>query len=150
MGVEAMMAKSVRPLRRVILHHTASPLASTSVDDILRWHLQRGMSGIGYHFVIAPDGLVHHTRWIQRVGAHTRGHNLDSVGVALIGDFEREQPTESQVGALVRLLEDLKREHGLSRLQLHGDLTATCCPGRNLRARVPLIVQRAGYNLAGE
>ncbi len=145
-----MNAKALRPLRRVILHHTASPLASTSVDDILRWHLQRGMSGIGYHFVIAPDGTIHSTRWIQRVGAHTRGHNLDSVGVALIGNFEREQPTGAQVDALVSLLRSLQQEYGLSRLQLHGDLTPTRCPGRNLRALVPLIVQRAGYNLAGE
>jgi N-acetyl-anhydromuramyl-L-alanine amidase AmpD len=145
-----MSAKALRPLRRVILHHTASPMASTRVDDIARWHLQRGMSGIGYHFVIAPDGAVHATRPIWRVGAHTRGHNLDSVGVALVGNFEREQPTEAQVGALVSLLKSLQQEYGLSRLQLHGDLTATKCPGRNLRVAVPLIVQRAGYNLAGE
>jgi N-acetylmuramoyl-L-alanine amidase len=145
-----MSAKPLRPLRRVILHHTASPMASTSVDDILRWHLQRGMSGVGYHFVIAPDGTIHNTRWIQRVGAHTRGHNLDSVGVALVGNFEREQPTGAQVDALVSLLKSLQQEYGIARLQLHGDLTATKCPGRNLRACVPLIVQRAGYNLAGE
>jgi N-acetylmuramoyl-L-alanine amidase len=145
-----MKAKSLRPLRRVILHHTASAMERTSVDDILRWHLQRGMSGIGYHFVVAPDGVIHSTRWIQRVGAHTRGHNLDSVGIALIGDFERETPTSAQVNALVRLLQELKQEYGLSRLQLHGDLTATRCPGRNLRALVPQIVARAGYNTAGE
>lgn len=145
-----MKATSLRPLQRVILHHTASPIASTRVDDILRWHLQRGMSGIGYHFVVAPDGVIHSTRWIQRVGAHTRGHNLDSVGVALIGNFERETPTSAQVNALVSLLKDLQREYGIARLQLHGDLTATRCPGRNLRALVPQIVARAGYNTGGE
>jgi len=145
-----MKAKSLRPLRRVILHHTASAMANTSVDDILRWHLQRGMSGIGYHFVIAPDGVIHKTRWIQRVGAHTRGHNLDSVGIALIGNFEREQPTSAQVNALVTLLKDLQQEYGLSRLQLHGELTPTKCPGRNLRVLVPQIAARAGYNTAGE
>jgi N-acetyl-anhydromuramyl-L-alanine amidase AmpD len=145
-----MKAKSLRPLQRVILHHTASAMASTSVDDILSWHLQRGMSGIGYHFVIAPDGVIHSTRWIQRVGAHTRGHNLDSVGIALIGNFERETPTSAQVNALVSLLKDLQREYGIARLQSHGDLTPTKCPGRNLRALVPQIAQRAGYNTAGE
>ena len=150
MGAEAMKVKNLRPLRRVILHHTASAMASTSVDDILRWHLQRGMSGIGYHFVIAPDGVIHNTRWIQRVGAHTRGHNLDSVGIALIGNFERETPTSAQVNALVTLLKDLQREYGIARLQLHGDLTPTKCPGRNLRALVPQIATRAGYNTAGE
>jgi N-acetylmuramoyl-L-alanine amidase len=150
MGAEAMKTKSLRPLRRVILHHTASPMASTSVDDILRWHLQRGMSGIGYHFVIDGSGVIHSTRWIQRVGAHTRGHNLDSVGIALIGNFERETPTSAQMNALVTLLKDLQREYGIDRLQLHGDLAATKCPGRNLRALVPQIAARAGYNMAGE
>ena len=42
---------------RTILHHAES--SSCTADDIHQWHLDRGWSGIGYHFFVRKDGSVY-------------------------------------------------------------------------------------------
>ena len=40
----------------IILHHAEASRAS--VEEVNRWHLERGWTGIGYHFYIRKDGKV--------------------------------------------------------------------------------------------
>ena len=43
----------MRPLNRVILHSTATPEGrDVTVDVIRKWHVDKGWTDIGYHFVI--------------------------------------------------------------------------------------------------
>ena len=39
---------------RIILHHAAA--ASCTAEDVHRWHLAHGWSGIGYHYFVSKDG----------------------------------------------------------------------------------------------
>ena len=39
---------------RAILHHASAK--TCSAEDIHRWHLDRGWSGAGYHFLVRKDG----------------------------------------------------------------------------------------------
>jgi hypothetical protein len=56
------------------------------VEAIRKWHVdERGWKDIGYHFLITKNGDVHKCRDISEVGAHAKGHNLDSVGICLTG-----------------------------------------------------------------
>jgi len=91
----------MRDIREIIVHCTASPWGD--VEAIDHWHKQRGWRGIGYHYVILnvyphyenyksgmpellADGEVQEGRPVHEVGAHCYGHNLHSIGVALVGD----------------------------------------------------------------
>jgi N-acetylmuramoyl-L-alanine amidase len=68
------------------MHCTATPATSDiGAADVHRWHLQRGWSGIGYHFVIRRNGNVEHGRDIQKKGAHVAGFNANSIGISLAG-----------------------------------------------------------------
>ena len=58
---------------RIILHHAES--SSCTADDIHQWHLDRGWSGIGYHFFVRKDGSVYRGRPENTVGAHASGAN---------------------------------------------------------------------------
>jgi len=87
--------------KKVILH------CSDTVDgvhcdivDIDRWHRERGMKSCGYQFVILPDGTLQTGRGMEELGAHTRGYNLGSIGICLIG---RNQFTEQQLETLIGL-----------------------------------------------
>ena len=72
----------MRNLSRIIIHCSATREGQdVSVDTIRRWHEDRGWSDIGYHFVIGIDGTIHRGRDIDKIGAHTYRHNLDSIGV---------------------------------------------------------------------
>lgn len=76
----------MRELTHIVLHCTATPATSDiGVAEIHRWHLQRGWSGIGYHFVIRRCGTVEYGRDIEKKGAHVAGFNAHSVGISLAG-----------------------------------------------------------------
>ena len=45
---------------RIILHHAQAK--TCSVEDIHQWHLKKGWSGIGYHFLVRKDGTIYQGR----------------------------------------------------------------------------------------
>lgn len=76
----------MRPLNRIILHSTATPEGrDVTVEEIRDWHLARGWNDIGYHFVIYRNGTIKKGRDVSEQGAHTLGHNEDSIGIVYVG-----------------------------------------------------------------
>jgi N-acetylmuramoyl-L-alanine amidase len=133
----------MRKITTVIVHHTASP-SNTTIEDIKAWHTKRGFYGIGYHYVIDPNGKIHSTRPVARTGAHARGHNADSIGVALIGNFEKTYPTGAQLDALDGLILILKEEFHVKRLIGHKDAGKTACPGKYLYPHLDRLAEKHG------
>ena len=75
----------------IVIHCTAtkaSAMDSVTAADVDRWHKARGWRGIGYHFVIEADGNISPGRAINERGAHVRGYNDVSIGVALVGGLD--------------------------------------------------------------
>ena len=61
----------MRKIKEIIIHCSATKEGRNfTVADIDRWHRERGMRCIGYHFVIYRDGSIHVGRAIEEVGAH--------------------------------------------------------------------------------
>jgi N-acetylmuramoyl-L-alanine amidase len=119
----------MRKIAKIIVHHTG---VDTTLERLRASVIQRGYSDIPYHFVIDTDGTLHATRPITRMGAHCKGHNADSIGIALMGNLDKTPPTEAQVAALLRLIADLRTKWPVPVVG-HGDLRPTACPGRYLR-----------------
>jgi len=72
----------MRRITKIILHCTATPEGrDVSVDEIRQWHLDRGWSDIGYHYVIDINGNLQDGRPLTRAGAHVRGYNKGSIGI---------------------------------------------------------------------
>ena len=120
----------MRTIRKIIVHHSASP--AVSMEKIEEWHIERGFSEIGYHFVVQAGGFVRLGRKLDRIGAHCKGHNSDSLGVCVVGSFENGQPVPgSQWVALVAIVGDLLRQFDLSVRDVYGhkELGRTLCPG---------------------
>mgnify|MGYP003677575917 CR=1 FL=1 len=68
-----------RTINKIIVHHSASGSAVTTVEKIRKWHVEgNGWSDIGYHFIVHLDGSVHAGRPVERSGAHVRGFNSTS------------------------------------------------------------------------
>jgi hypothetical protein len=58
-------------------------------DEIRKWHVdQNGWDDIGYHSVVRRNGVLEQGRNIAIPGAHVRGHNSDSIGIALVGGVD--------------------------------------------------------------
>lgn len=116
---------------RIILHHAAA--SQCNVDDIDRWHKQKGYSCIGYHFFIKKNGTIYSGRQENAVGAHAYQNNYNSIGICFEGDFEKEQMTDTQVEAGKELVAYLKNKYNISKVQKHSDVNSTSCPGKNFR-----------------
>jgi len=124
-----------RKITELILHHTVSP-KDTTLSQIRKWHEDRGLGqGVQYHFVIPGSGDVIQARSPKLVGNHCKGHNENSIGIALCGNFELEGPTEFQLEALKGLLLKLCKKHNLHAWDIykHKDRVTpgyTLCPGK--------------------
>ena len=129
------MKKSRRTITEIIIHCSATPEGKDyTVDDITRWHKQRGFTTIGYHYVVYRDGSIHDGRDVDVAGAHCTGHNSHSIGVCYVGgiDAESRQPkdtrTEAQKASMLSLLIDLKKMYPGAKIHGHRDFAAKACP----------------------
>ena len=104
-----------RSLKLAIVHHTVTPntytraQAAAIVRGIEYFHVRgNGWNDIGYNFLVDRFGTVYEGRGggIDRrvVGAHAAGFNTGTVGVSLLGTFQRVAPSRPMQSALVRLL----------------------------------------------
>ena len=114
----------------IVMHHIAARVAS--VQDINTWHLRdNGWSGgIGYHLYIRKNGDVYEGRPLDVIGAHTRGWNHHSVGIALEGDFMQEYPSIHQIASAIEAIRHVKNIYGNIAILKHKDCNNdTTCPG---------------------
>lgn len=75
-----------RPINKIIIHCSATDWRhDIGAWDIDLWHKGRGWDGVGYHGVIRLNGKWEWGRDLSKVGAHTKGHNRESIGICLIG-----------------------------------------------------------------
>lgn len=122
--------KKLSPLGAVeyiVIHHTDS--GDVPVETIDNWHVNRGWSGVGYHYIVRKNGDVEKGRPDDKLGAHVQGHNHHSIGVVLTGNFMSDVPAGAQMDALDKLLVELKRKHPKAKVVRHRDLQNTSCPG---------------------
>ena len=124
-----------RNIKEIIVHCSATPEGKDfTVADIKRWHLARGFSDIGYHYVIYRDGSIHTGRDESIIGAHCTGHNTNSIGVCYIGGCvsngktPKDTRTPQQKQSLVKLLKELKTKYPQASIHGHRDFSSKACP----------------------
>lgn len=127
----------------IVIHHSANN--SDTPKSIDRYHREeRHMeNGMAYHFVIGngvkmTDGEIHvGHRWKNQIqGGHLRSADLNevSIGICLVGNFERTRPTDKQMESLEALVTYLMKQAGISKANvtthtlIHRNHTK--CPGR--------------------
>lgn len=115
--------------KRIILHHAESK--NCTADDIHRWHLANGWAGIGYHFFVRKDGSIYRGRPENKLGAHAKGANSDSIGICFEGSYMTETMPNAQLKAGQELVSYLKGKYGITKVQRHKDVCSTNCPGTN-------------------
>ncbi len=125
----------MRDINRIIVHCTATPEGrDVTVGEVRAWHLARGWSDIGYHYLITLNGTVEVGRPESKVGAHVSGHNKDSIGIAYAGGMDKayknpkDTRTTEQKEALIWLIDELKRRYPGSTVHGHNEYSSKACP----------------------
>lgn len=125
----------MRKINEIIVHCAATPEGKNfKAADIDRWHRERKMKCIGYHYVVDLDGTVEPGRPESEIGAHCLGHNQYSIGVCYVGGLAadgktpKDTRTAAQKEALLALLNKLRAKYPNASIHGHRDFAAKACP----------------------
>lgn len=130
----------MREITSIIVHCSATPEGrDVSTEEIRQWHLDRGWSDIGYHYVVELDGTIADGRPVEKVGAHASGHNKNSIGVCYVGGVDsnmepKDTRTNEQAVSLVELIRDLKEQYPEASVIGHRDVSDKACPSFDAQA----------------
>jgi hypothetical protein len=127
----------------IIVHNSGTRQGSARVFDYYHRHVRRMKNGLAYQFVIGNGTSTRNgqieigERWIKQMrGGHVHSDYMNNIGlgICLVGDFNRDQPTRAQLEACEELIRYLQERCG-SKMQVrpHREVNpprwATDCPG---------------------
>lgn len=137
---------SKRIIKKIIIHSSATPEGrDVKIEDIRRWHLDRGYLDIGYHYVIDIHGIIHTGRDVNTAGGHCKSHNNDSIGICYVGGVDKKMVmkdtlNDNQYKSLIQLLKDLCVNYSISPDNIYGhrDFAPTGCPSFDVKERIKM------------
>jgi len=125
----------MRLVKEIIIHCSATREGQqVTVDTIRDWHLDKGWNDIGYHFYIDLDGTINKGRDIDKMGAHCKGHNRNSIGICYCGGVEtdvktpKDTRTQEQKDSLLHVLKTLKAIYPGAVIYSHSEFANKACP----------------------
>lgn len=105
----------------IVVHNSGTRQGNARAFDYYHKHVRRMQNGLAYHFVIGNgtstgNGQVEvGDRWRRQInGGHVHSDYLNniSLGICLVGDFNRDQPTRAQLDACEELVRYLRQRCG--------------------------------------
>jgi hypothetical protein len=115
---------------------------AVSWGAIRKWHMglhpkspyrTEPWSDIGYHWgveYVGVDAEVLMGRMPDVMGAHAGGHNSYTLGVCVVGDFDKYPPSEIIWNKTVVLCRWIVKEFGIKEVLAHREISETkTCPG---------------------
>ncbi len=105
----------------IIVHNSGTRQGNARIFDYYHRHVRRMRNGLAYHFVIgngtsSGNGEIEvGDRWRRQInGGHVHSDYLNniSLGICLVGDFNRDQPTRAQLDSCEELIRYLRARCG--------------------------------------
>ncbi len=135
------------PWQFIVVHNSGTRQGNARVFDYYHRHVRHMQNGLAYHFVIGNgtstgNGQIEvGDRWRRQInGGHVHSDNLNNIalGICLVGDFNRSQPTAAQLQSCEELIRYLRQRCGkvgnhYMLVKPHREMNpprwATDCPG---------------------
>jgi len=121
--IEAIRRAPVKKRRWqfIVVHNSGTRQGNARVFDYYHRHVRRMQNGLAYHLVIGNgtstgNGQIEvGDRWRRQInGGHVHSDYLNniSLGICLVGDFNRDQPTRAQLDSCEELIRYLRERCG--------------------------------------
>jgi N-acetyl-anhydromuramyl-L-alanine amidase AmpD len=143
-NIEAIRRAPVQRARWkfVIVHNSGTRQGNARAFDYYHRKVRRMRNGMAYHFVIGNGtssrngGIEIGDRWRRQVnGGHVHSDYMNNIGlgICLVGDFNRDQPTRAQLESTEELIRYLRERCGSLVVRPHREVNpprwSTDCPG---------------------
>ena len=109
------------PWQFIVVHNSGTRQGNARVFDYYHRHVRHMPNGLAYHFVIGNgtstgNGQIEvGDRWRRQInGGHVHSDNLNNIalGICLVGDFNRSQPSPAQLQSCEELIRYLRQRCG--------------------------------------
>ena len=131
---------------RITVHHEGGALSTVrdktavaaEIDSVYAGHRSRNYADIAYHFIIDRGGCVWEGRSLAYEGAHVSHQNKNNLGILVLGNYEKQNPTPESLKALKAMVLSFRKRFGIKHHRVYGhrDLGASLCPGTKLYPHV--------------
>jgi hypothetical protein len=105
----------------IVVHNSGTRQGNAAAFDYYHRNIRRMRNGLAYHFVIGNGTSTGNgeievgDRWRRQInGGHVHSDYLNniSLGICLVGDFNRDQPTRAQLDCCEELIRYLRQRCG--------------------------------------
>jgi len=105
----------------IVVHNSGTRQGNAAAFDYYHRRIRRMQNGLAYHFVIGNgtstgNGQIEvGDRWRRQInGGHVHSDYLNNIalGICLVGDFNRDQPTRAQLDCCEELIRYLRQRCG--------------------------------------
>lgn len=125
----------------IVIHCSATPPSmNIGVQEIDRWHRQKGWQGCGYHYVIRRDGSIETGRPDDVIGAHVVNYNHNSLGICMVGGVAEKDKvtpennfTEAQFASAQALVSRMRAKYPKAKVRGHRDFAKKACPSFDVK-----------------
>jgi len=134
--------RSLSDIKLIVVHDTENNINDIKIANELEIKNTAlhpmGLPRIRFHYWINEAGEVYLCNDLENVTWHSHLADKKSLAVALVGDYDKQEPKKENLKILEVLLNKLITELNLSRKNVfgHGELKLylnfTRCPGKNL------------------
>ncbi|MEM9021186.1 MAG: peptidoglycan recognition family protein [Planctomycetota bacterium] len=149
-GPIASRVNPMNGINKLTIHHEGwrtvyfSDRQSTAarIEQIRNAHVNGNRWGdIGYHYIVDRAGRVWEGRAITSQGAHVRQNNEHNLGVLVLGNFDKQSPSDAQYRSVITTVSRLRQIHNINRrnIRSHQEIVATQCPGRVMQQRMDTL-----------
>ena len=126
----------MRQWQGIILHHSATKDSGTvSWEAIKKYHLAKGWSDIGYHCGLEYVGdavKLQPGRSLSKDGAACVGKNATHIQICVVGDFDKEEPTDEMYRNIAHVCKNFMEAYGfgVDAIRGHFAYAPKTCPGK--------------------
>lgn len=124
--------RSLMAIISIAIHHSLTTVGDAfSFND---YHVKKNnWPAIGYAFVILKNGTIQWCQDLTNISYHVGNSNKKALGICLVGDFRKEDPTNEQIQSVHYLLEYLQEylpnEMAIKGHQEYPGYSWKTCPG---------------------
>lgn len=155
-GPTRSKVNAMNGISKLTIHHegwtainfTDESTTAARIEKIRQYHTgpDRGWGDIGYHYIVDRAGRVWEGRPVQYQGAHVSQNNEHNVGILVLGNFDKQAPSNAQLKVLYDAVSVLSKQHSIksAMVRSHQEITSTECPGKNMQNQMNGIRRYVG------